>query len=107
MDLESRTQRVLDHSDYMTIHGASFSPDGRWVAFEREEAFEQFLRQSLVHPPNAAKRNTLADAEFVQRSAPVVVEGEQSRIWLTPPGDDELRSTRHRKRSVTLESTTI
>jgi tricorn protease len=33
VNLEDRTSRVLDHSDFGHIHGATWSPDGHWVAY--------------------------------------------------------------------------
>ena len=33
LDLESGTSRILDHSDSGQIHGAKWSPDGRWLAY--------------------------------------------------------------------------
>ena len=33
LDLESGTSRILDQSDFGQIHGAKWSPDGRWLAY--------------------------------------------------------------------------
>jgi tricorn protease len=33
VDLEASTSRVLDHSDYGSIRGIAWSPDGRWLAY--------------------------------------------------------------------------
>ncbi|HXZ03880.1 MAG TPA: S41 family peptidase [Ktedonobacteraceae bacterium] len=33
LDLESGTSRILDRSDFGQIHGAKWSPDGRWLAY--------------------------------------------------------------------------
>jgi tricorn protease len=33
VDLEATSSRVLDRSDYERIHGAAWSPDGRWLAY--------------------------------------------------------------------------
>lgn len=37
VDLDSRQQRVLDHSQYGRIRGARWSPDGQWVVYSCSE----------------------------------------------------------------------
>lgn len=37
VDLDSREQRLLDHSPFHRIHGFSWSPDGQWVVYSCSE----------------------------------------------------------------------